>query len=188
MGAGAGAAAGAAISAAELVWPPRVKGTAAEAIRDDFTKPRREICRVMGLFGDGPFPFAAQVLSKQPEQLRSAGVSRPKANYIRGIAERAAFGSLPTLEECDRLTDAEILQRLTEMKGVGRWTVEMFLIFNLGRLDVLPVHDLGVRRGFQIASGKRKMPEPEQLERFGEKWRPYRTVAARYLWRAVDSM
>jgi 3-methyladenine DNA glycosylase/8-oxoguanine DNA glycosylase len=80
------------------------------------------------------------------------------------------------------------VERLTELKGVGRWTVEMFLIFNLGRLDVLPVHDLGVRRGFQIAYGKRKMPEPEQLERLGEKWRPYRTVAARYLWRAVDSL
>ena len=124
----------------------------------------------------------------QPERLRSAGLSRPKAKYIRGIAEEAASGSLPTLKECDELTDAEIVQRLTEMKGVGRWTVEMFLMFNLGRMDVLPVHDLGVRRGFQIAYGKRKMPEPEQLERYGEKWRPYRTIAARYLWRAVDSL
>jgi DNA-3-methyladenine glycosylase II len=92
------------------------------------------------------------------------------------------------LKECAELRDAEIAQRLTEMKGVGRWTVEMFLIFNLGTLDVLPVHDLGVRRGFQIAYGKQKMPEPDQLERFGQKWRPYRTIAARYLWRAVDSL
>jgi 3-methyladenine DNA glycosylase/8-oxoguanine DNA glycosylase len=144
--------------------------------------------RFKALFGDGHFPAAEQVLAMQPEQLRSAGLSRPKASYIQGIAEEAASGSLPTLEECDELTDAGIVARLTEMKGVGRWTVEMFLIFNLGRLDVLPVHDLGVRRGFQIAYGKRKMPEPEQLERFGEKWRPYRTIAARYLWRAVDSL
>jgi DNA-3-methyladenine glycosylase II len=144
--------------------------------------------RFKALFGDGHLPSAEQILAMQPEGLRSAGLSRPKANYVRGIAEMAASGLLPTLAECDELTDVEIVQRLTEMKGVGRWTVEMFLIFNLGRLDVLPVHDLGVRRGFQIAYGKRKMPEPEQLERFGEKWSPYRTVAARYLWRAVDSL
>ena len=146
------------------------------------------LSRFEALFGDGHFPSAVQVLAMQPERLRSAGLSRPKASYIRGIAETAASGSLPTLEECDELTDAEIVQRLTELKGVGRWTVEMFLIFNLGRLDVLPVHDLGVRRGFQVAYGKRKMPGPEQLERFGEKWRPYRTIAARYLWRATDSL
>jgi DNA-3-methyladenine glycosylase II len=146
------------------------------------------LSRFKALFGDGHFPTAEQVLAMQPECLRSAGLSRPKANYIRGIAEKAASGSLPTLKQCDELTDAEIVQCLTEMKGVGPWTVEMFLIFNLGRLDVLPVHDLGVRRGFQIAYRKRKMPEPEQLERFGEKWRPYRTVAARYLWRAADSL
>ena len=144
--------------------------------------------RFKALFGDGHFPSAEQVLATDLERLRSAGLSRPKANYIRGIAERAFSGLLPSLKECDKLGDVEIVQRLTEMKGVGRWTVEMFLIFNLGRLDVLPVYDLGVRRGFQIAYGKRKLPEPEQLERFGEKWRPYRTVAARYLWRALDSV
>jgi DNA-3-methyladenine glycosylase II len=143
--------------------------------------------RFKALVGDGRFPSAEQVLAVPPEHIRSAGLSRPKVNYVRGIAEKAAAGALPTLKECDELTDAEIVQRLTELNGVGRWTVEMFLIFNLGRPDVLPVHDLGVRRGFQIAYGKRKMPEPEQLERYGEKWRPYRTVAAMYLWRAVDA-
>jgi DNA-3-methyladenine glycosylase II len=146
------------------------------------------LSRFEALFGEGHFPSPEQVLAMQPEQLRSAGLSKPKANYIRGIAEKAASGLLPTLKDCDELGDAEIAQSLTEMKGVGRWTAEMFLIFNLGRLDVLPVHDLGVRKGFQIAYSKRKLPEPEQLERFGEKWRPYRTVAARYLWRAVNSM
>jgi DNA-3-methyladenine glycosylase II len=144
--------------------------------------------RFKALFGNGSFPAAEQVLGAPLERLRSAGLSRPKANYIQGIAEKAASGALPALRECDDLTDAEIVQRLIELKGVGRWTVEMFLIFNLGRLDVLPVHDLGVRRGFQIAYRKRKMPEPEQLERFGEKWRPYRTVAAKYLWRATDAL
>jgi 3-methyladenine DNA glycosylase/8-oxoguanine DNA glycosylase len=146
------------------------------------------LSRFEALFGDGHSPSPEQVLAIDLERLRSAGLSKPKAHYVHGVAEKAAFGLLPTLKECDKLGDAEIVQHLTEMKGVGRWTVEMFLIFNLGRLDVLPVHDLGVRRGFQIAYGKRKLPEPEQLERFGEKWRPYRTVAARYLWRAVDSV
>jgi DNA-3-methyladenine glycosylase II len=165
-------------SLAQAIIYQQLNGKAADTI----------LGRFKALFGDTLFPSAEQVLAMQPEYLRSAGLSRPKASYIRGIAETAASGSLPTLKECDELTDAEIVQRLTEMKGVGRWTVEMFLIFNLGRMDVLPVHDLGVRRGFQVAYGKRKMPEPEQLERFGEKWRPYRTVAARYLWRAVDSL
>ena len=146
------------------------------------------LSRFKALFGDGRFPLADQVLAMDLERLRSAGLSKPKANYIRGVAERAVSGALPALHECDKLADAEIIQRLTEIKGVGRWTAEMFLIFNLGRLDVLPVHDLGVRRGFQIAYRKRKMPEPERLERIGEMWRPYRTVAARYLWRAVDSL
>jgi DNA-3-methyladenine glycosylase II len=142
--------------------------------------------RFKALFGsDGGFS-AEQVLALDLDRLRLAGLSRPKASYVLGLAERAVSGSLPTLDECDALGDAEIVERLIEIKGVGRWTVEMFLIFNLGRLDVLPVHDLGVRRGFQIAYRKRKMPEPEQLERFGEIWRPYRTVVARYLWRAVD--
>lgn len=84
------------------------------------------------------------------------------------------------------MTDAQLVERLTSIKGVGRWTDEMLLIFNLGRPDILPVHDLGVRRGFQVAYRKRKLPEPEQLERFGKKWTPYRTTAAWYLWRAAD--
>jgi DNA-3-methyladenine glycosylase II len=165
-------------SLVEAIIYQQLNGKAADTI----------LSRFKALFGGGRFPTAGQVLAMQPERLRSAGLSRAKANYVRGIAKKAASGSLPTLEECDELTEAEIVQRLTELKGVGRWTVEMFLIFNLGRLDVLPVHDLGVRRGFQIAYGKRKMPEPEQLARFGEKWKPFRAIAARYLWRAVDSL
>ena len=142
--------------------------------------------RFQALFGEGSFPSPAQVLASSPEQLRSVGLSKPKAIYVRGVAEKAESGELPSLADCDELTDAEIVEKLTELKGVGRWTVEMFLIFNLARPDVLPVHDLGVRRGFQIAYGKKKMPEPEQLEKFGQRWKPYRTLAARYLWRAVD--
>ena len=141
--------------------------------------------RFVALFG-GPFPSPAQVLEIQPEKLRAAGLSNPKTKYVRGVAEQAQSGGLPSLQECDALTDVEIIERLTKLNGVGRWTVEMFLIFNLGRQDVLPVHDLGIRRGFQIAYGKRKMPEPEELEKFGQRWKPYRTSAARYLWRAAD--
>lgn len=142
--------------------------------------------RFQGLFGDAKFPSPGQVLAITPEQLRSAGLSKPKAKYVRGVAEKAVDGGLPSLVDCDDLTDAEIIEKLTELNGVGRWTVEMFLIFNLARPDVLPVHDLGVRRGFQIAYGKRETPEPEQLEKFGQRWKPFRTLAARYLWRAVD--
>ena len=142
--------------------------------------------RFKALFGGEGFPSPQQVLAVDQARLRSAGLSGSKARYVQGLAERAASGWLPSLEACDRLRDAELIELLTEIKGVGRWTVEMFLIFNLGRPDVLPVHDLGVRRGFQIAYGKRKMPEPEQLERFGVKWQPHRTIAARYFWRAAD--
>jgi DNA-3-methyladenine glycosylase II len=142
--------------------------------------------RFLALFPGKRFPTPAQVLSATPEQLRSAGLSRPKAKYIQGIAEQAAAGYLPTLREADRLSDEALIERLTQLKGVGRWTVEMFLIFNLGRPDVLPVHDLGVRRGYQLLYEKRKLPEPEALERFGVRWKPFRTTAARYLWRAVD--
>src|ERR1035437_6641246 len=94
-------------------------------------------------------------------------------------------GHIPTLDECDRMTDAELIERLISIKGIGRWTAEMLLIFNLGRPDVLPVDDLGVRKGFQFAYGKRKLPEPEQLARYGLRWSPYRTAAAWYLWRAA---
>jgi len=142
--------------------------------------------RFRALFGEDGFPNPEAVLKASPERLRGAGLSRPKASYILGIAQKAVDGHIPTLDECDRMTDAEIMERLTSIKGVGRWTAEMLLIFNLGRPDVLPVDDLGVRKGFQYAYGKRKLPEPEQLARYGLQWSPHRTTAAWYLWRAAD--
>jgi len=142
--------------------------------------------RFRALFGDDGFPNPEAVLKASPERLRNAGLSRPKASYVLGIAQQAVDGHIPTLDECDRMTDAEIMERLTSIKGVGRWTAEMLLIFNLGRPDVLPVDDLGVRKGFQYAYGKRKLPEPEQLARYGFRWSPHRTTAAWYLWRAAD--
>ena len=142
--------------------------------------------RFRALFSSDGFPAPEAVLKESPERLRSAGLSRPKASYVLGIAQKAVDGHIPTLDECDRMTDAEIVERLISIKRIGRWTAEMLLIFNLGRPDVLPVHDLGVRKGFQYAYGKRKLPEPEQLARYGVRWAPHRTTAAWYLWRAAD--
>ena len=144
--------------------------------------------RFRGLFTVKTFPTPAQVMQLDVDRLRTAGLSRPKANYIRDLAQKTSDGVVPTLRECDRLTDAELVERLTCIKGVGRWTVEMLLIFNLGRPDVLPVHDLGVRRGYQVAYRKRTEPTPEQLERYGLRWSPQRSTAAWYLWRAADGL
>ena len=139
------------------------------------------------LFPDDEFPTPGQVAKSSVDRLRTAGLSRPKAAYIIDLAKRCNAGLIPGVSDCDALDDEEIIATLTEIKGIGRWTVEMFLIFNLGRPDVLPVHDLGVRRGFQIAYKKRNMPTPEQLAKHGIRWAPHRTLAARYLWRAADS-
>ena len=143
--------------------------------------------RFKGLFPEEDFPAPGQVAKATVDRLRTAGLSRPKAAYIIDLANRSEAGLLPGVNDCDSLNDEEIIARLTQIKGIGRWTVEMFLIFNLGRPDVLPVHDLGVRRGFQMAYRKRKMPAPEQLQKHGIRWAPHRTLAARYLSRAADS-
>ena len=142
--------------------------------------------RFKALYPQSGFPSPEDVLRTHSNRLRSAGLSRPKAAYIKDIARQVTAGVVPMLAECDGLEDAEIVSRLTQIKGIGRWTAEMFLMFNLGRPDVLPAHDLGVRRGFQMAFKKRKLPEPEQLDRHGEIWKPYRSTAALYLWRIVD--
>lgn len=143
--------------------------------------------RFKALFSDDSFPTPEEILQATDERLRSAGLSRAKATYVKAIAEAEQNGSIPTLKECEALTNEEILESLTAIKGVGRWTAEMFLMFNLGRPDVLPVNDLGVRQGYQIVYKKRKMPEPKALDRYGKKWKPYRTIAALYLWAVVDS-
>lgn len=144
------------------------------------------MARFESLFDQQGLPTPQAVLKATLEQLRTAGLSRPKISYIHGMAQQAVDGFIPSLAQCQDMTDAELLDRFTQIKGIGRWTVEMLLIFNLGRPDVLPVHDLGVRKGFQLAYRKRKLPKPKQLDRFGMRWAPYRTTAARYLWRAAD--
>ncbi len=143
--------------------------------------------RFINLFPSLDFPDPQAVLSSSEETLRSVGLSRPKSRYIRDLAERTSNLSVPTLDECDALSDAELIERYTAIKGVGKWTVEMLLIFNLGRPDVLPIHDLGVQKGFQITYRKRRRPTPEELDRAGRKWKPYRSLAALYLWRAADT-
>lgn len=143
--------------------------------------------RFISLFSDnGDFPSADDIRNIDFEIMRGVGLSKSKATYIKGVAEMELMGMVPSLDLCDKLSDEEIKDRLIKIKGVGIWTIEMLLIFNFGRPDVLPIHDLGVRKGFQIAYKKRKLPTPDQLERFGRKWKPYRTMATLYLWRAVD--
>lgn len=120
------------------------------------------------------------------ELLRGAGLSRGKTLALRDLAARTLAGAVPDVDRLRVMSDEAIVDRLVAVRGIGRWTVQMLLIFRLGRPDVLPVDDLGVRHGFQLAHGKRAMPTPRELARHGERWRPFRTVAAWYLWRAVD--
>jgi DNA-3-methyladenine glycosylase II len=119
-------------------------------------------------------------------QLRSAGLSRNKTAALKDLAAKTLDGTVPPLAQLKKMGDEEIVTRLTEVRGIGRWTVEMLLIFRLGRPDVLPVTDLGVRKGFQLTYRKRDLPDAARLFRHAERWRPYRSVASWYLWRAVD--
>ncbi len=132
----------------------------------------------------GPTP--QQILRVSEERLRSAGLSRAKLLSLRDLARKTADGELPDLAEVHRMEDEAIIERLTQVRGIGRWTVEMLLIFRLGRPDVLPVDDYGIRKGFAIAFQKRELPTRKDLEKRGVRWRPYRTVASWYLWRATD--
>ena len=142
--------------------------------------------RFRALF-DGPdFPTPERVLAMSPRRMRSAGLSRAKARAIKDIAAKAAAGVVPPRRVVARLDDEEIVARLTEARGVGRWTVEMLLIFTLGRPDVLPVDDYGVRDGYRAAYGLKAMPSPKALLEYGERWRPHRSTAAWYLWRAAE--
>ncbi len=121
------------------------------------------------------------------EALRTAGVSRNKIAALRDLAAKADAGVVPTPRQLARMPDAAIIEHLTQVRGIGRWTVEMLLMFRLGRPDVLPVDDLGVRMGAQIVHGFEDLPAARALAAFGERWAPYRTLAAFYLWRVVDA-
>lgn len=142
--------------------------------------------RFIALFPGRRFPLPADVLAVSAEAIREAGFSRAKIAGLRDLAAKALDGTVPTAAAIQRLDDEAIIKRLIAVRGVGRWTVEMLLIFQLGRPDVLPVDDFGVRNGFRLAYGLSSMPTPKDVMQYGERWRPYRTAAAWYLWRAVD--
>jgi methylated-DNA-[protein]-cysteine S-methyltransferase len=129
---------------------------------------------------------ADHILRVSDGKLWEAGLSRPKIAALRDLAKRTADGELPTLAQAHRMTDDAIIERLTAVRGIGRWTAEMLLMYRLGRPDVLPVDDYGIRKGFGYAFNRNRMPEPAQVVRRGERWRPYRTVASWYLWRAAE--
>jgi 3-methyladenine DNA glycosylase/8-oxoguanine DNA glycosylase len=129
---------------------------------------------------------AAKLLRLSDAKLRGAGLSGSKLLSLRDLARKAESGEIPTLAEVQRMDDETVVERLSAVRGIGRWTAEMLLIFRLGRPDVLPVDDYGIRKGFAVAFKKRELPAPKDLAKRGERWRPYRTVASWYLWQAVE--
>ncbi len=159
----------------------QVHGAAAAAI----------LGRMQKLYADsraanGRYPTPDELLGTPDERLRAAGLSRSKVLAMKDVAARTLDGTVPDRRTIARLDDEAIVERLVVVRGVGRWTAEMLLIFTLGRPDVLPVDDFGVRYGFQLLHRKRLMPKPSWLARYGERWAPYRSVASWYFWRYVD--
>ena len=142
--------------------------------------------RVRALYPKRKWLDPEQLLATPDETLRAAGLSRAKTAALKDLAAKTLDGTVPAGRALIRMSDDEIIARLTTVRGIGRWTVEMLLLFDLGRPDVWPVDDYGVRKGFAKTFGRRQLPTPKQLTKFGEKWRPYRSVAAWYFWRALD--
>ena len=142
--------------------------------------------RVRALYPRKKYLDPKLVLATPDEKLRAAGLSRSKVAALKDLAVKTIDGTVPSARSLAKMTDEEIIERLITVRGIGRWTVEMLLLFDLGRRDVWPVHDYGVRKGFAKIFGRRKLPTPKQLMKLGEKWRPYRSAAAWYFWRALD--
>ena len=141
--------------------------------------------RLCALYGDRT-PTPAELIATDPDELRGVGLSRAKAAYLRDLAEHVEDGELD-LERLPELPDDEVSAQLIAIKGLGRWTVDMFLMFHLGRPDILPVGDLGIRRAVQIAYGLDSLPDPAELTRIAEPWQPHRTLACLYLWASLDN-
>ena len=154
----------------------QLNGTAASTI----------LGRLKALYPGRRFPKPQDLLATSDERLRSAGLSRAKTAAIKDIAEKTLAGVVPDRRAIAQMTNEEILERLTSLRGVGPWTVEMLLIFTLGRPDVLPATDYGVRKGFARTYGWKELPHPKELLDFGQRWKPYRTTAAWYFWRALE--
>lgn len=164
-------------SLVQAVAHQQLNGTAANTILARFKK----------LFPGRRFPRPEDLAGVTDLQIRACGFSFAKIKAIRDIAEKTRSGVVPASREIIGLSDDEIIARLTQVRGVGRWTVEMLLIFQLGRHDVLPANDFGVRTGFRHSYQKRGLPQPKEILAHGEIWRPYRTTASWYLWRAADA-
>lgn len=160
----------------QAVTHQQLNGTAASTI----------LRRIIALFPGKRFPTAQDLLDTPDERLRSAGLSRAKVAAIKDIAAKTLAGIVPSSRAIKRMSDSEIVERLTSVRGVGPWTVEMLLMFTLGRFDVLPVTDYGVRKGFALTYGWKELPTPKELLEFGERWRPHRSTAAWYLWRSLE--
>jgi DNA-3-methyladenine glycosylase II len=162
---------------AESIAYQQLTGKAAETI----------FSRVVALYRPKRFPSPEDILATSDDALRAAGLSRGKVASIKDLSAKALEGTVPTFARLRRLQDEEIVERLTRVRGIGRWTVEMLLMFHLGRPDILPASDYGVRKGFKRAFRTRGLPTPAQVLRRGERWRPYRSVASWYLWRAAET-
>ena len=139
--------------------------------------------RLLSLYPGEQFPAPRHLLASDPEQQRACGLSNAKLAAVRGIAQAAEEGIVPSLAQALTMTDDMLIERLVSLRGVGRWTVEMFLIYSLERSDILPVGDLGVREGYRRLKRLDKAPTPKQMHEIGRAWSPHRTVAAWYLWR-----
>ena len=159
----------------EAITHQSIAGKAAQVI----------FARIMALGTDGRCPTPEELLRVRTK-LRKVGLSHAKIAAVRDLAQKTIEGVVPTIEAAGKMSDQELVDRLISVRGIGAWTVEMFLIFRLGRPDVLPIHDYGVQKGFAITYGKKSIPKPRELAEFGERWRPYRTVASWYMWRAVQ--
>jgi len=160
----------------QAVTYQQLNGTAAATI----------LGRVKALYPRRRFPRPEDIMATPDTALRGAGLSRAKVAAIKDLAAKAIEGIVPPSRAIVRLSDSEIVERLTSVRGVGPWTVEMLLIFHLGRPDVWPVTDYGVRKGFARVYGNKELPTPKELIAFGERWRPHRSTAAWYLWRATE--
>jgi DNA-3-methyladenine glycosylase II len=141
--------------------------------------------RLTELYG-GRTPTPEEIIETDPQQLRAIGLSNAKAAYLRDLAEHIVDGELP-IDRLAEMPDAEVQETLTSIKGLGRWTVDMFLMFHLGRRDVLPVGDLGIRKAIQVHYGLDELPKAAEMEQIAEAWRPQRTLACLYLWESLDN-
>ena len=142
--------------------------------------------RFKALYSGARFPLPERVCATDARKLRKVGLSRAKAAAVKDLAQKVIDGTVPSVSALKRMNDDEIVERLTQVRGIGPWSAQMLLIFRLGRPDVLPIGDYGVRKGYAIAFSKRALPTPRALEAHGEAWAPYRTTASLLLWRAVD--